>query len=218
MLADHEKFAEGFHAAVYPVGDKERLRGRAARADVVRKENHEKLFYFAELFVKHRLCYLLFPEHFINVVASSTMRSGLECISYFDWDTGLPMHNLYSVKANVPIAHAHYGTVLTGGIIGPKRQTCPCAECAEHKRVHVKHRSEVDELHRTLLDCGIEVPYNDGSDWCVTQEGNIVFFEIDVIDLSRLKQYIESQDIDAGTRKEIDRLIQAMEKIATKNI
>lgn len=77
-----EYFSSGHNATVYRLLDPSQLPGRAQDAQLVRKEQSRDQLAYAKVYAAHRLCYLLFPDNFIDVKACAVLQTGPEPMRY----------------------------------------------------------------------------------------------------------------------------------------
>lgn len=87
-------------------------------------------------------------------------------------------------------------------VVGVKYCSCTCEACITHARLH-EERNLV-ELARhdanIMEEAGIKVPKGDPSDYCLTSEGKIIFFEIDNFDPSKTADYLGREKHANATR------------------
>lgn len=158
------------------------MRGELARDESLRNSEEGKV-----LFYRHAIANTLFPDHFIEVTG----------ISLSSDDAYSVLTTLYSKKAAVSSDHAvwtsHMGFKLFdifGEWSGQKKRICNCEVCERHAKEHgLINLFEVWRLAIKLRRAGIYVPTDDPTDVC-TAGGKLVFFEIDKLDLVKLRKYV----------------------------
>lgn len=125
----------------------------------------------------------------------------------------MPVHFLYSREAAVPSAHAHFTAALRVGDYGEKVSNCPCLTCDAHRELHDQHQAHANQEYSRLLELGIGVPLSDFGDWCISESGNIVFFEIQIISLKQISRFIEShRGSYSVSHDEISKLMRALSR------
>lgn len=194
------EFSRGFEALVESYQGKE-----FPRADLVRFEFHKDPEHFLKLFYALKIAHLLSPDNFINVAGAVRYKPGNEGL----WKLLLyyaikpifgHLQLIYSKKANIDERHAIFSAHMEStGEVGAKVSTCDCRVCITHRQLHRLPQIQ-DLFTRTtnqLSAIGIEAPRRDLSDWCVlrAEKGeSIVFFEVDVLNLKRIREYLKSKE------------------------
>lgn len=164
-------FSNGLNADVYRVADKSWGMGYwKPRADLVREEGsaHAKKMDAKILFYGHRIAHLLFPENVIEVTGA-TMQGGVT--------------QLFSRIADVPPEHARYSRDIYRIGMDPKHSGCRCEACTVHREYHKTNGLEqkADETAKVMAEFGIYGHSADITDYCMKPNGEIVFFELNVI-------------------------------------
>lgn len=188
--------------SVHTVTDAQRL--RFPSADLVRYERSTNPFFYKLLFYKHRIARLLYPDQFIEVVGAVTeARPGGE-------DSFAKDHLVFSRKAPVPDEHATFAAHMEIDDDGPKRlkkSLCKCSVCVSHRRFHRDHDISMKAFDASseFWRRGITVPWDDDSDYCMTDKEKILFFEIDGMDYRVLQNNIDDVD-DPAVRDTIEKM------------
>lgn len=188
-MREKEPYSRGYNAGVWIISRREKF--NFPTADLVRITNGDNKF--MRIFYMHKIAQLLFPGQFINVIGARIVtrkslegeeRQPLDAIRNF----------LYSQQADVSSEHATFSAHMDIG--GPgKVSLCRCGNCASHREFHhsnaLAERAYADSFLMKAI--GIMPPnYGDPSDYCLTREGKIVFFEIEFLNGERLKNHLSS--------------------------
>lgn len=164
-------FSNGLNADVYRVADKSWGMGYwKPRADLIREEGsaHAKRMDAKILFYGHRIAHLLFPENTIEVTGA-TMQGGIT--------------QLFSRIADVPPEHAQYSKDIYRMGMEPKHSACKCEACTVHRNYHAANGlvQKAGETAKVMAEFGIYGHSSDITDYCMKPNGEIVFFELDVM-------------------------------------
>lgn len=189
-----EKYSRGGHAEVFRINLNEGI--WYPNADLVRVENSDHPLIFMTRFYAHRIASELFSSYFIQTYGARRT------------DVHVPIfrmkynHYLYSKLAQVPRDHAIFTAHVvfrslaeehdwTDTVI--KDSTCKCSACHRHRKFHKdnKLKDQASYMFTRFADIGI-IPDNDFTDYCLTDRGNLIFFEVDSIDINRLRPFLES--------------------------
>lgn len=163
-----EKFSNGRNGEVFFISEQERI--LYPHADFSKEQKYNELFLFKLIFYQHKIARLLFPANFIEVIGTSEP----------DGETTY----VFSKEAKVNPQHATFSS--------HKNEHFLCGECESHKEFHSRILNDAQNLGHSLHKKGINVPYLDETDYCISN-GNIVFFEIESIDTTRLRRHLSKQ-------------------------
>lgn len=191
-------YSSGHHATVHEIRDprwfdveKKHRAEWGRRADLVREESSVwmKQTEGMLLFYTHRIANLLFPKNTITV-------------------TGAAMHGcttrLFSKIAPVPTEHATFSKDIPENCQLPKTSRCFCDDCKKHRHFHEENKLQekaamkAKEMHAW----GLSPESGDCTDYCMTKDGDIVFFELG-IKIERT----ESSLLDSGNSELQDRIL-----------
>ena len=174
-----KEYSSGYHAQVFHTNERQQMQ---FGADLLRVESSIKRRLYAELFYKHKIAGLLFPDTFIDVVGSQVLTSSDQQF----WRIGL-----LSKLASVPSEHAGFSSHMSVNLDG-KKVPCNCSSCSQHFSFHMLH--SLDEIAQETAEitsrAGIYAPYTDMSDYCLGEHGGVTFFEIDKFDPAGVDAFI----------------------------
>lgn len=182
-----ERYSSGYYAKVFHVDRRREL--RFPQAELVRREVTSDRYWFARLFYTHKTAKLLFPDNFIDVVAAQK-----------GWGKRNPESDLMEFRptlmskvAYVDTDHAVFSLHMDQENYGGKISLCKCGACQAHRTFHKDNNLEV--LARRTRDdiapSGIYVPSDYLTDYCLSRDAKIIFFEIDGFSPESLRHYIE---------------------------
>lgn len=207
------EFAHGHSAVVY-YNNKEGLRPPFSRADLVRVEQCLGPEYGAFVFCQMQLVQMAFPGHFPEVIAyrvrKDDPKSFVERGGILSYE---PSYYLYSNRTATPSDHNVFCDHIANDLEGYKIHTCPCATCSAHALIHEESHSAMHTFVKTALQAGIELPYDDPTDWCLGSNGNIVFFEINRLHVNPFSDFIARQELNPDQRAKVNRLVRAYQKV-----
>jgi hypothetical protein len=186
-----QEYSQGFNGVVYPIS-KENAK-KFPHCDLEKHEirdHFEPDSSFALIqFYSFKIAHILFPNNFIAV-------HGVR----------INPHQYFSEEANVPREHAIYSSHMVSFGGGFKFQeglrACRCNSCLSHRELHANmiFDPKFQETVSRANQMGIYVPEDDTSDYCRTDKGNIIFFEIDEVDLEAIGIYLNSQPLSDQIR------------------
>lgn len=188
-------FSKGFHAKVYDITSKKEEDLWVARADLVREEDAtaSASLEARRLFYSHKIVRLLFPKNTIEVTGARP-KGGSTL--------------LYSKLAPIPSEHAvfsKHSEIHEGNQIFE----CGCEACAKHTLLHSKNefQDKAEDIARKMNHAGIVVPLSDPTDYCISDAGDIIFFEHDFI-IQKIEDFIR-----ANSNQSIgDKLLRLLER------
>ena len=204
-----EKYSSGFYSEVFKVDKQQKL--YFPQSDLVKVDESSDKNWFARLFYRHKIASLLFPDNFINVTGSQVEPWERELIDEIKIggttfkNRVTRVHRLFSQMAHVPENHAVFSQHIT--VVGPdsignerndrtqeKVSLHDCVHCKAHREFHKSNDLQEKAINSAspMLDIGILPPIHDPSDYCLTEEGNIIFFEIDNFDEEVLGKHLSS--------------------------
>lgn len=202
-MQEREFYSKGFHAGIYEVSSQERL--WFPHADLVRLDKPRMAGdknRFARMFYSHKIAQILFPNNFINVVAARVDRDK----DSDKYRTTSRTNMLYSQKADIPIEHSTFSAHMELPYRAfQKVFSCRCSDCTSHRAFHLSNAlaEKAEEVSIPMGKIGILPAYSgDPSDYCLTGQGNIVFFEIDVFNDKALGEYLSSLENPNSREKE----------------
>lgn len=200
-----EKYSHGFHSEVYKVDKQQKL--WFPLADLVKIDESADKNWFARLFYRHKIASLLFPYNFINVLGAQVE----------PWEKNLidevtigkttlrerkrRVHRLFSQMASVPANHSVFSEhmdinldIAVGDKKAEKVSLHDCVDCKSHREFHKSNDLEkkVIETAFPMQEIGILPPIDDPSDYCLTTEGNMIFFEVNEFDEEVLGKHLSS--------------------------
>lgn len=200
-----EKYSNGFHSEIYRLNPKQKL--WFPSADLVKIDESTDKNWFARLFYRHKIASLLFPDNFIEVVGAQVD----------PWEKNLVhetrmgeatfrepkqrIHRLFSKMASVPENHAVFSEHMdinfgTGSSDRESEKVSlhDCVHCKSHREFHRLSdiKQKAIDIASPMQKIGILPPSQDPSDYCLTREGNIVFFEINDFDEEVLEAHLSS--------------------------
>jgi len=193
-----EKYSNGFYSEVYRVSPEQKL--WFPRSDLVRLDSSSDKNWFARLFYRHKIASLLFPNNFIEVVGAQVdpwERNFIYELQIGDTTVkGLRdrEHRLFSKMADVPGEHSKFSSHISLSSKGRKVSICKCGDCIAHKEFHSTNDLEekARRISAHMMKIGIMPPFTDLSDYCLTKEGNIIFFEIGSFEEKKLEMHLSS--------------------------
>lgn len=214
-----EKYSSGCYANVYKISDVEKWEFPLADLERVDKTSDEHMF--ASLYYEHKIASLLFPGHFIDVVASTIARDEPFAPELRVGKIKLQIptertYTLFSRQADVPKEHAVFSSHMTldGDDDGMEKvSVCPCSQCSLHRRFH--YYNSLKDLAETFAKqtsmAGVEIPNDDMSDYCLGRNG-IIFFEINRLDTDKAKAFINTTS-DSNIRRTATDYLHRYEKL-----
>lgn len=189
-----EFYSKGYHAEVYWVNPQEKL--LFPGADLVRVNNplrrrslwvpgiiEGRKEYARLLFYKHKIAQTLFPGNFPDVVGARTEGE--------DEDR---TDALFSRKANIPDEHSTFSAHIIVNDQREKVSACLCSSCVSHRAFHRSNAlfERAIKTSTSMEMIGIRPDYvRDPSDYCLTKEENIIFFEVK-INVAELERHLSS--------------------------
>lgn len=211
-----ETYSNGFHTVVYKTDRQERL--WFPSADLVRIDKSEDKNWFASLFYRHKIAQLLFPDNFINIVAAQVDPWQEQLLDEFIIGEEVfrqqksREHRLFSQMAQIPAAHAVYSAHMGFDKYEDRLEKISkhgCVDCESHRKFHVLENLErkARVASEPMLEIGIQPPTYDPSDYCLTEGGKIVFFEIDGLDRKILENFLSSLKAPTNSQREAQRLL-----------
>lgn len=205
----HEKYSRGFHASVYKVDRQQKL--WFPSADLVKIDQSRDKNWFARLFYRHKIAQLLFPDNFINVVAAQVDPWQEQLVDEFTIGKRVfkeqksREHKLFSKMALVPATHAVFSEHMDinmdissedGGSDSRSEKVSlhDCADCNSHRVFHISNGLEQKamDIAPPMQKIGIHPPTHDPSDYCLTKEGDIIFFEVQNFQEEQLETHLSS--------------------------
>lgn len=208
-----KEFSRGHNAVVY-WNDKGNQPPPFSHADLVRIE---PCLHFEDgtfIFCQMQLAQIAFPGNFPEVIA---FKVGINDPKAFVDRGGIqsyePPFYLYSKRTSTPSEHNIFCDHIGHDLEGYKIHTCPCSACSSHALLHEKQHGNMHAFVRDALQAGIQLPYDDPTDWCLNDNGGIVFFEINKLDIATLSRYIHHLDLPQSQQAKADRLIRAYKKV-----
>lgn len=209
------EYSHGGHASVFRLGSHEQV--WIPRANLVRVENTDFPLAFKQRFYAHRIASILFPDYFIDVHGARREE--------VHWPLFRMKFNnsLYSTEAAVPKEHAIFAKHTTFNAESEeldwtvhieKVSTCKCTNCKNHRQFHKdqKLQEQARYMFRCFADKGI-IPDNDLTDYCITEKGNILFFEVDFINANLLRPFLESIKNPNQRQKHALRILNRYQKL-----
>ncbi len=195
-----EKYSNGIHANVYKLSERSD-KWAYPFADLARVDRTYDRSYSARLYYEHKIASLLFPGHFIDVVATKVVPHGEPFFT--DLRIGKTVlkipgertYTLFSKQADVPERHAVYSSHMIvdhdDGERLVKESVCTCSQCDQHRKFHYSHvlKDLAEAFAKQTDKAGIKIPSSDPSDYCLGRSG-IIFFEIDNLDTKKLREFL----------------------------
>lgn len=158
-------------------------------SDLVRTEYEVDRYWFLRLFYRQKIAKLLFSENFIEVVGTK--------VSPVGDGVSLRTHSLFSKTAQVDPDHAIFSAHMTMDeknieTWGP---ACKCETCVLHRRSHQEQllMQRAGEIADKAQKMGIILPVVDQSDYCLSQAGNVIFFEIEELRTAILRKRLQGR-------------------------
>lgn len=203
MRIERQKFSKGENASVYRTSAWDNL--RFPQADLRRHATVDDPHWFQRHFYYLKIAHLLFPEHIIDV--TGVTGSPKEEVSYTDIHN--PPHrihtkrsyNLYSKEANVPSEHAIFSRNVTKKLSEEGGVTI-IFQATKDRNIAIKHNAKYHtgatylkalEIAAKMSTVGIDVPCDDPTDYCISDSGDVVFFEVDGFNTKQVMNYLESR-------------------------
>lgn len=214
-----EFYSRGYHASVRYTTEEEKF--QFPNADLAREESlpvrlAKKRFYI------HQIAFLLFPGNFIDVsgliIGKGGTYSQAPTRDRADDKSFFPTQ-LLSTLANVSQDHAIYSNhmeVVKHALgVYRKRNLCGCEICKKHQKNHDRFNfRNFKGVVKNLENAGIFVPIDDESDFCLTPEGNYVFFEIDYLDPKRVAKFVSNKKtVPKETAHSVTKLLARIEEL-----
>lgn len=176
-----------------------------------REENDEAEDHYVKLFNTHLLAYILFPDNFpkpikrgIDRMSTKTMMNIGGVLKY------APVHILYTQEVTIPQDHHVFTNHINTGEFGEKIRTCSCPSCSTHDEYHSSYRSRMFNLLYQIKEAGIEVPFDDPTDWCVEND-KVIFFEVEHLDPKKIRHHM-SANYGPDHIRFIDQLLRSLER------
>lgn len=193
------EFSHGFRSKVYLATREQRK--LFPTAQLVKEDVARERSWFARAYYQHKICKLLFPANFIEVSGSQVDPPDEWDIEEYKFDgklisrTYVPrIHMIYSKQAELLDDHAKFSAHMTKASAGiGKASVCDCEDCYHHRDFHreLHLKDQAKKLSEQAVKIGIGLPDDDPSDYCLTENG-IIFFEIDMIVVPELREYLLS--------------------------
>lgn len=205
---NEQMLTKGFMARVYWLNPQEKT--WFSNLDLSRREtsslkNYSKLFFYSL-----KIAQLLFPNNFIKVGAVRR-EIGLILGDYVSEEAFA-----YSKLARINPDHFPYSKHMDfDDFWGRKVSPCKCPSCERHRKFHNSNLTglRIWFLTRKFAKAGIEVPADDPTDYC--QQGKtFVFFEINSIDLQKVRQYLKRRRLKRTTKKQIYGFLRRLEELS----
>ncbi|MBI2599545.1 hypothetical protein HYW43_01335 [Candidatus Daviesbacteria bacterium] len=216
-----ELLSRGFEAEVYFITPEQK--NLVPDADVVKDQFSKNPVSYLKSLYGLVIAHSLFPEHFIEVVAAQNyhpLKNAFPLISSIAYNlqtVTLGYRFLtYSTLATVVENHAIYTSHAVRGDRGrDKRSTLDCADCIVHNDVHRSSGFLVSmqQAVNKVADAGIYIP-SDITDLCVNPEnGKAMIFEIDFINCTQLRRYLNRLQTPISNETHIRELLQKYEEL-----
>lgn len=183
---------------------------RFPNADLMRVDQSADKHWFARLYYRHKIAKLLFPKHFIEVVGAQI---SLEDPNDKEYDHPAYPFALFSKDGQVDPEHAVFSSHMRTSITEGKVSSCKCIPCVDHRKFHLENGLAIRavEVYDETSKTGIIPAYQDPSDYCLSSDESIIFFELDGFDKLAVGKYLQS--IENPTNAQI----QAMEYLGRFN-
>lgn len=189
----NERFSRGYYSTVYTLSDQERIRFPHAqlKKDSDRDPYISNPYWYALCFYRHKIASLLFPDNFIAVIGTTKEVTTSNVAIFSQIAAVPPEHAVYS-------AHMRYVEIALNkhpyGLSINKRSLCQCETCISHRNFHNQQNiaSKARSLAKKISQSGILTPYDDRSDYCLNDQGKVVFFEIAGFEPTKLINYLDS--------------------------
>lgn len=189
--SNEDFISKGFNASIRKINSQETL--YFPHMEVCREESASRPEQGKMLFYFHKIAFILFSKHFIDVGAVTQ--------HFFLLDRSFSTNSLYSKLVDGLSAHAIFSSHMQPakrnifGCGSGKTSSCPCEVCQEHRQFHrsLGYTFNLWQLTNKLSRVGILVPQDDPSDHCRPINKSIVFFEIDAVNPNRLRDYLQKE-------------------------
>jgi hypothetical protein len=195
------KFSSGNEAQVLldDVGDSA-LRG----AELVRVSCAPlKAIYPFLKFYESKLAALFFPG---SVVSYRAVRFEKE-----EFSPGYASRLVYHLSNNAPVPsdHSVYSDHMMVTMAEGKISRCHCPSCSRHREFHSINNLESQAYlqARTMEPFGFWMPADDSSDYCLTDSGQILFFEIDEFDPYKCLVSLRRSEQPSGVKKRAEKIL-----------
>lgn len=217
-----EKYSGGFDARIYLLTPNQKI--LFPQADLVREYETNDKNWFARLFYRHRVASLLFPDNFIDVVAAQVEPWQENLINEEQTEMIVSReaknrtHKLFSKLAVVNKDHAIFSQHMYGRydiVDRTKISLCSCGHCASHRVLHdetlmaIKARDAGEEMGMI----GIFPPCDDPSDYCLKENGDIIFFEVERFDSIRIRSHLQKLPNPKPNEKRALKLLDRLDQL-----